>query len=72
MDGHLTMKEAERLELMTRIAERRLTERAAAEQMGLSERQVRRLYRSCKRDGAAGLKSGHRGKPSNRRVICPE
>ncbi|MFT5042010.1 MAG: acetyl-CoA acetyltransferase [Hyphomicrobiaceae bacterium] len=28
MKGHLTMKEAERLELMTRITERRLTERA--------------------------------------------
>src|SRR5439155_1259793 len=43
----LTMAELDRLHLMTRIAERRLTRRRAAALRGLSERQVRRLYRAC-------------------------
>jgi len=39
----LTMGELDRLQIVTRIAERRLTRRRAAELLGLSERQVRRL-----------------------------
>jgi hypothetical protein len=40
----LTMGELDRLQVVTRIAERRLTRRWAATLLGLSERQVRRLY----------------------------
>ena len=59
MPGQLTlsMKELDRLHVMTRIAERRLTRRRAAGVLQLSERQVRRLYRAFVRDGAAGLAS---------------
>jgi|SRR5438874_9085591 len=64
----LTMGELDRLQVMTRIAERRLTRRAAAALLGLSERQVRRLYRRFTRTGAAGLASQRRGRPSNRRL----
>lgn len=64
----LTMEELDRLDLMTRIAERRLTRRRAAALLGLSERQVRRLYRAFRRDGAHALASRHRGRPSNRQV----
>ena len=41
----LTMEELERLEVLTQLAERRLTQRRAAERLGLSARQVRRLAR---------------------------
>ena len=63
----LTMEELDRLQIMTRIAERRLTRRRAAALLGLSERQVRRLFRAFARAGAVGLASRRRGRPSNRR-----
>lgn len=68
MDGHLTMKEADRLQLMVQIAERRLTQRRAGELLGIGERQVRRLYSAYRKHGAEGLISGHRGKPSQRQL----
>src|SRR5881628_2522891 len=64
----LTMGELDRLQIMTQLAERRLTRRRAAALLGLSERQVRRLYRVFRRDGAKGLASRRRGRPSNRRL----
>src|SRR3989441_5873648 len=64
----LTMEELDRLQIMTQVAERRLTRRRAAALLGLSERQVRRLYRALRRDGAQALASRHRGRPSNRRL----
>ena len=64
----LTMTELDRLQVMTRIAERRLTRRKAATLLGLSERQVRRLYRAFTGAGAAGLASRRRGRASNRRL----
>ena len=70
MGGHLTlsMKELDRLHVMTRIAERRVTRRRAAGVLQLSERQVRRLCRAFVREGAAGLISRRRGRPSARRL----
>jgi len=70
MNGHLTlsMKELDRLQLMNRVAERRLTQRHAAELLRLSERQVRRLFRAYQKEGAQGLVSRKRGRPSHRRL----
>jgi hypothetical protein len=70
MMGLVTMspKELERLALMRRIAERRTTQRIAAEQLGLTVRQVERLYAAYKRRGAEGLVSRKRSAPSNRRL----
>ena len=66
--GHVTMsvKELDRVQLMTRLSERRLTQRHAAELAGVTERQVRRWYRRFKRDGAAGLVSRQCGQASHR------
>jgi len=50
------------------VIERRCTQRQAAEQLGLSERQVRRLCRALGQHGAAGLVSRKRGRPSNRKL----
>jgi len=68
--GTVTMsaRELDRLEVVRRVAERRLTQRRAAEQLGLSERQVRRLCRVLDQQGAAGLVSRKRGRPSNRKL----
>jgi len=68
--GLVTMspRELERLALMRRIAERRTTQRLAAEQLGLTVRQVERLHAAYKARGAEGLVSRKRGAPSNRRL----
>src|SRR6059036_3123762 len=55
------------LQVMSQLAERRLTRRRAAWLLGLSERQVRRLYRAFRRDGAKALASRRRGRPRARR-----
>jgi len=62
------MKELDRLQVLTRVAERRLTRRRAAGLLQIGERQVRRLYRAFVQDGAAGLVSRRRGRPSARRL----
>ena len=64
----MSKKEWNRAELMLRIQERKLTQRKAAEMLGLSVRQVERLYSCYKKSGPAGLVSGKRGRPSNRRI----
>src|SRR5438093_12908781 len=64
----LTMGELDRLQVMSQLAERRLTRHRAAALLGLSERQIRRLYRASARAGAAGVASRRRGRPSNRRL----
>jgi 8-oxo-dGTP pyrophosphatase MutT (NUDIX family) len=46
--------------LMRRIAERRTTQREVAEQLGLSVRQVERLYALYKVDGALGFQQPRR------------
>jgi len=68
--GDLTMstKELDRLEIIGRAVERRLTQWKAAEQLGLSLRQVERLCRAYRVEGAAGLVSRKRGRASNRRL----
>jgi transposase len=70
MDELLTMsnKEITRLEAMQRIKDKRLTQKEAARMLGISVRQVKRLYRSYRKRGAKGLVSQRRGKPSNNRL----
>lgn len=68
--GTVTMsaRELDRLEVLGRGIERRWTQRQAAEQLGLCERQVRRLCRALGQQGADGLVSRKRGRPSNRKL----
>ena len=68
--GYLTMsaKELNRLEVLGRVLERRLTQAQAARQLGLSVRQVERLCRKLRLEGARGLVSKKRGRASNRRL----
>ncbi len=66
--GTLTMsgKELNRLEVLGRVLERRLTQAQAAEQLGLGVRQVERLCRRLRIEGPRGLVSKKRGRTSNR------
>ena len=66
MEGEVTMsvRELDRLE----VADRRLTQADAAHRLGLSIRQIKRLVRAWRGEGAAGVVSRRRGRPSNRRI----
>ena len=61
-DGELA-----RLEVLRDLGQRRLTGEAAAQLLGLERRQVFRRLKAYRVDGATGLISQRRGRPSNRR-----
>lgn len=64
----LTKKALHRLRAVEAVAEGRLKQGAAAAQLGMTTRQVKRLVAAYRRDGAAGLVSRRVGQPSNRRL----
>lgn len=64
----MSMQEIERLGVIERVKARVLSQKAGAEQLGLSHRQLRRLMREYEKAGAAGLISKRRGKPSNNQL----
>jgi transposase len=70
MDELLTMsnRELTRLEVMQRLKGKHLTQKEAAQLLGISTRQVKRLWRDYRKKGAKGLVSTRRGKPSNNRL----
>jgi transposase len=70
MDELLTMSKQEitRLEAMQRIKDKRLTQKEAARMLKLSVRQIKRLFKAYQAQGAKGLISARRGKPSNHRM----
>src|SRR5712691_10170236 len=55
-----------RLEVVRYLDQRRLTTEAAAQLLRLERRQVFRLLKAYRTEGAAGLISKRRGRPSNR------
>jgi transposase len=63
----LSTREMDRLQVVLRIADRRLTQTAGAQILGISDRQMRRICRRFAQEGAAGLGSKRRGQ-SNRRL----
>jgi transposase len=64
----MSKKELTRLEVMQRLKAKRLNQAEASEMLGVSVRQVKRLYAAYRKAGAAGLVSQRRGKPSNHRL----
>jgi transposase-like protein len=64
----MSYEELDRVRVIERVIEKRLTQAEAARILGLTSRQVRRLRRAYERDGARALASKHRGRPSNRRL----
>jgi len=64
----LSYEELDRVSVIERVIEKRLTQLEAARMLGLTSRHVRRLRRAYERDGPIGLASKHRGRPSNRRL----
>lgn len=61
-------QERDRLKVIEAVIEKRLKQVEAATQLGLSVRQIKRLVCAHRKEGAAGLVSKRRGRPSNRRI----
>jgi hypothetical protein len=69
-EGQLLMTQADRDRLVTlkKAKKRLITQRQAAEELGLSVRHVKRLLYALKKGGDKAVVHGLRGKPSNRRI----
>lgn len=61
----MSSKEISRLEIMQRLKEKRLRQKEAAQLLGLSVRQVKRLWKRYRKEAAKGLVSKKRGRASN-------
>jgi transposase len=70
MDRLLEMstKELNRLEVMQRLSEKRMSQKEAGRILDLSTRQIKRLLRAYRQQGAVGLVSKHRGRKGNNRL----
>ena len=68
----MSTRERRRMALMTRVAEGLLKLRMAAEMMGVSYRQAKRIWRRYRQEGDAGLVHRGRGRGSNRARPEPE
>lgn len=70
MDNLLTMSEKEinRLKIMGMLEKKQITQKIAAEQLGLSIRQVKRIWRAYREQGPEGLVNKSRGKPSHNQL----
>lgn len=64
----MSTTELARVAAMERLQAGDFTQAQVARQLGLSPRQVKRLWRRFKAGGAAALQSTRRGRPSNRRT----
>jgi transposase-like protein len=69
-EGQLLMTQADRDRLVTlkKAKKRLITQGAAAEELGMSVRQVKRLLHALKKRGDKAIVHGLRGKVSNRRI----
>jgi transposase len=64
----MSTKELDRARVVARVIDRRLSQRDAARQLGVTARTVRRLCRVYEAHGPAGLVSQSRGRRSNRQT----
>ena len=65
---NMSVKELSRLEVMHRLAEKRMSQKEAGKILQLSTRQIKRLLRAYRQQGATGLVSKQRGRKSNNRL----
>lgn len=67
----MSSKEIGRIDILEKLARRELKQKVGAELLGVSVRQIKRLVKKYKRDGAQSLIHKARGKVSNNK-IAPE
>ena len=66
----MTQADRDRLVTLKKAKKKLITQREAAEEVGLSVRQVKRLLFALKKHGDKAVVHGLRGKPSNRRIAA--
>ena len=64
----MTQRDRDRLATLRKVKKGGITQRQGAEELGISERQVRRLVVRLKAEGDQAVIHGLRGRPSNRRL----
>ena len=64
----MNTKETNRISIIDRVKQKTLKQRRAADILGISVRQVRRLVKTYRREGAAGLAHKLRAVPSNNKA----
>ena len=62
----MSMKETERIAIMDNLVAKRIKQKHASSQLGISVRQVRRIVKRYKREGIVGLMHRSRGRVGNR------
>jgi len=67
----MSQEERDWLEWLKRVRDKKMTQREAAERMGVSQRWVRKLLRRMKREGDRVVVHGLRGRASNRKIAAP-
>lgn len=64
----MSQKDLNRLDVLTKVKEKRLKQVKGAEVLGITTRQFRRLFRRFKAEGVKGIISKRIGVPSNHRL----
>lgn len=64
----MSAKELNRLEVIQRLSEKRMSQSEAGRILNLGVRQIKRLLKAYRKKGAAGLVSKHRGRKGNNRL----
>jgi transposase len=64
----MSERDLQRIEVLSKVVDDRMTIVSAAHVLGLSTRQVRRLLERIRTDGAASIRHQARGRPSNNRI----
>ena len=67
-DIRMSAIERKRLEMLSRVKDRLITQVKASELLGISYRHTRRIYKRYREQGDKGLIHKNRGRPSNRRI----
>jgi transposase len=65
---NMSKEEINRCQVLRMADERKITQKTGARRIGITDRHFRRLLRRYREEGAKGIISGHRGKPSNNRM----
>ncbi len=63
----MSRRETKRLHIIHQALDKRITQKTAAELVGLSSRQIRRILKRVRKEGDDGISHRSRGKTSNRR-----
>jgi len=65
---HMSIQELSRVQVIQQVIKKHLKQHKAAEQLGVSVRQIKRLKKAYRQFGARGLISKKRGRPSNHQL----